>query len=169
MFKSPCINMKPMGALSMFPESEIRDHCTLPCSVCVLSRFGHVWLCDPIDCSPPGSSVHGIPQQEYQGGLLCPPLGDLPNPGIEPVSLMSPALAASFFTTTATWEARCLSIHTWHLKIFCRAFPKAAPPCMLTPAMCSIISLWWAKSCYSNFPKYWMKTGFLLYGCVVPP
>ena len=38
--------------------------------------------------------------------LLCPPPGDLPNPGIEPVSLMSPASAGRFFTTSATWEAR---------------------------------------------------------------
>ena len=29
---------------------------------CVLSRFSHVRLCDPVDCSPPGSSVRGIPQ-----------------------------------------------------------------------------------------------------------
>ena len=38
-------------------------------------------------------------------GLPCPPPGDLPNPGIEPMSLMSPALAGRFFTTHATWEA----------------------------------------------------------------
>ena len=34
--------------------------------MCVLSRFSHVWLCSPIDCSPPGSSVHGI----VQAGIL---------------------------------------------------------------------------------------------------
>ena len=44
-------------------------------------------------------------KQEYWSGLPCPPPGDLPNPGIEPVSLMSPALAGGFFTTSATWEA----------------------------------------------------------------
>ena len=32
-------------------------------------------------------------------------LGDLPNPGIKPVSFVSPALAGGFFTTSATWEA----------------------------------------------------------------
>ena len=37
--------------------------------------------------------------------VACPPPGDLPNPGIKPVSLTSPALAGSFFTTSATWEA----------------------------------------------------------------
>ena len=56
-------------------------------------------------CSPPGSSLHGFPSQEYWSGLPCPPPWDLPNPGIEPVSLMSPALAGGFFTTSATWEA----------------------------------------------------------------
>ena len=33
------------------------------------------------------------------------PLGDLPDRGIEPASLVSPSLAAGFFTTSATWEA----------------------------------------------------------------
>ena len=44
-------------------------------------------------------------RQEYWSGLLCPPPGDLPDPGIEPSSLMYPALAGGFFTTSATWEA----------------------------------------------------------------
>ena len=43
--------------------------------------------------------------QEYWSGLPCPPPEDLPNPGIEPTSLMSPALAGGYFTTSATWEA----------------------------------------------------------------
>ena len=37
--------------------------------------------------------------------MPCPPPGDLPNPGIEPASLIFPALADRFFTTSATWEA----------------------------------------------------------------
>ena len=38
-------------------------------------------LCDPMDCSRPGSSVHGIsPRQEYWSGMPCPPPEDLPNP-----------------------------------------------------------------------------------------
>ena len=36
--------------------------------------------------------------------LPCPPPGDLPNPGIELASLMSPALATEFFITSTTWE-----------------------------------------------------------------
>ena len=41
-------------------------------------------LCDPMDCSPPGSSVYGISRQEYWSGLPFPSPGDLPDPGIEP-------------------------------------------------------------------------------------
>ena len=47
----------------------------------------------------------GFSRQEYWSGLPCPPTGDLPNPGIEPVFLMSPALAGEFFTTGTAWEA----------------------------------------------------------------
>ena len=43
-------------------------------------------------------------RQEYWSGLPFPPLGDLPDSGIEPASLMSPALAGRFFTTNAAWE-----------------------------------------------------------------
>ena len=46
----------------------------------------------------------GFSRQEYWSGLPCPPPGDLPNPGIKPVSLVSLALAGRFFTTGATWE-----------------------------------------------------------------
>ena len=51
----------------------------------------------------------GFPRQEYWRGLPSPPLEDLPDSGIEPAPLMSPALAGGFFTTNATWEAFCIS------------------------------------------------------------
>ena len=47
----------------------------------------------------------GFSRQEYWSELLCPPPGDLPNPGIKPTSLTSPALAGELFTTSTTWEA----------------------------------------------------------------
>ena len=53
-------------------------------------------LCDPMDCSPSGSSVHGILQTRKLHGLPFPSPGDLPDPEIKPES---PALAG------ATWEA----------------------------------------------------------------
>ena len=48
----------------------------------------------------------GLFQQKYWSGLPCPPPGDLSDPWIQSVPLMSPALAAGFFTTNTTWEAQ---------------------------------------------------------------
>ena len=53
----------------------------------VLCVCAKLLFCDPMDCSLPGSSVHGFSRQEYWSGLPCPPPGDLPNPGFEPRSL----------------------------------------------------------------------------------
>ena len=50
-------------------------------------------LCNPMDCSPPGSSVHGD-SPGNNTGLLFPTPGDLPNPGIKTASLMSPYWAS---------------------------------------------------------------------------
>ena len=47
----------------------------------------------------------GFSRQEFWSGLPFPPPGDLPHPGIEPMSLTSSALAGWFFTTSTTWEA----------------------------------------------------------------
>ena len=49
-------------------------------------------LCDPIDCSLPGSSVHGLLQQEYWSGLPFPSPEDLPDPGIRSSSLQADSL-----------------------------------------------------------------------------
>ena len=60
----------------------------------------YVTLCDPMDCSPPGSSLSmEFSRQEYWSRLPFSSPGHLPNPEIEPASLMSPALAVRFFTT----------------------------------------------------------------------
>ena len=58
-----------------------------------------------MDCSPLGSSVHGILQARILEWLLLPTPGDLPEPGLKPMSLVSPALAGEFFSTSATWKA----------------------------------------------------------------
>ena len=56
-----------------------------------------------LHCSPPGSSVHGILQARIlEWVAVFPPSRDLSDPGVEPASLMSPALAGRFFTATAT-------------------------------------------------------------------
>ena len=59
---------------------------------CVCTRTGQT-LCNPMDCSLPRSSVHGIFQARILEPVPFPSLGDLPNPGIKPVSLASSALA----------------------------------------------------------------------------
>ena len=63
-------------------------------------------LCYPMDYSPPGSSVHGTHQARILQWVAMPSSRDLPNPKIEPTPPVSPALADSFFTTSATWEAQ---------------------------------------------------------------
>ena len=58
-----------------------------------------------MNCSSPGTSVHGLLQAGILEWVACPSPGDLPNPEIKLMSLMSPALAGGFFTTSATCEA----------------------------------------------------------------
>ena len=77
-----------------------------------VSRFSHfrlfatLWA---VACQ--ASPSKGFSRQEYWSGLPCPPPGILPDPGIEPVCLMSPALAGRFFTTRPSGkpkkEAKC--------------------------------------------------------------
>ena len=61
-----------------------------------LSHFvlSHVRLCNTLDCSSPGSTSTGFPRQETWSGFPFPPPGDLPNPGSEPTSPVSPELQA---------------------------------------------------------------------------
>ena len=81
-----------------------------PMCMCAELLQSCVTLSDPMDCGTPGSSAHGMLQAKnwsvcILGGGKCTPPGDLPDPGIKSVSLMSPALGGGFFTTSDTWEA----------------------------------------------------------------
>ena len=62
-------------------------------------------LCEPMDCGPPGSSVQGILQARRVEWVAVPSSGHLPDPGVDPTSLVSPALAGRVFTTGASREA----------------------------------------------------------------
>ena len=89
------------------------------CGVCSHNRVSHLCVCvyvcvrlsmsnsfvtpSTVACQAPPSM--GFSRQEYWRGLPLPSPGDLPNPGIEPTSPVSPALASVFFTTRATWWA----------------------------------------------------------------
>ena len=74
--------------------------CVCVCA-CVLSRFSYVCLCATLWTVARQAPLSiGFSRQEYWSGLPCPPSGDLPNPGIELVSL---ALTGRFFITRVTW------------------------------------------------------------------
>ena len=86
---------------------------THPCSspfhrrACKLSRLSCVWLFATLWIVAHQAPLFmGFSRQEYWSGLPCSPPGDLPYPGIKPVSLTSPALAGAFSNTSATWEAQ---------------------------------------------------------------
>ena len=68
--------------------------------VCVLRCFSRVPLFATLwTVAHQAPLSMGFSRQGYWRGLPCPPPGDLPNPGIKPMSLLSPALAGGFFTT----------------------------------------------------------------------
>ena len=69
-----------------FPSSTVCRSCDPIFHFLCLDAQLCLTFCDPMDCSPPGSSVHGDSRQEHWSGLPFPPPGDLPNPGIEPRS-----------------------------------------------------------------------------------
>ena len=70
--------------------------------VCVLGSFSCVRLFATqwtVTCQAP--LFMGFCKQEYWNSFPCPPPGDPPNPGMEPATLVSPALAGKFFTASA--------------------------------------------------------------------
>ena len=79
--------------------------CVCVC-VSVLNHFSCVSLCNPMDCSPPGSSVHGTLQARILEWPAVPSSRESSQPGVKPMSLTSLALAGGFFTSSATWEAK---------------------------------------------------------------
>ena len=77
----------------------------LPSCYSVLSHFSRIqFFVTPWTVDHRAPLAMGFSRQEYWSGLPCPPAGDLPNPGMEPPSLMSPVLAGGFFTISATWS-----------------------------------------------------------------
>ena len=93
-----CVNL-------WFGTHIIHNYIQRSCCSCVLCCFSCVWLCVTqwtVTLQAPLSI--GILQTKIWSGLPCPPPGYLPNQGIEPMSLMSSALAGRFFTTSATWK-----------------------------------------------------------------
>ena len=69
-------------------------------------------LCNPMDHSPTGSSVIGILQARILEWLPCPPPGDLPDPGIEPIPCVS-CITGSFFTAETLGKSKTESCFIW--------------------------------------------------------
>ena len=86
---------------------------------CMLSHFSHVHL-----CASSWTEARQAPlsmefsRQEYWSGLPFHPPRDLPDPGIKPMSLRSPALARMFFTTSTTWEVHICKYPLFFLNSF---------------------------------------------------
>ena len=75
---------------------------------CVLSPFSHVDSATLWTVALQAPLSMGILRQEYWSGLPCHTARDLPDSGIKPMSLRSPALSGRFFTTSTTWDASCI-------------------------------------------------------------
>ena len=88
------------GFQSLQQHVELVLHAAV-CCTCVLNCQTCLTLCNLMDCSPPGSSVYGISQARIPEWVLSTP-GDLPHPGIEPVS------QGQFFTTEPPGKPCCL-------------------------------------------------------------
>ena len=78
--------------------AKIKTQCSMGEFNSMPSCFICVWLFETLwTVSRQAPLSMGFSRQEYWSGSPCPPAGDLPDPGMEPVSLMYPALAGSFF------------------------------------------------------------------------
>ena len=112
------IELKSLGIWSVYPSRLIPN-----CSpfTCVLSHFSCVQLSATLWTVAHLARLSvGFSRQGYSSGLSCPPPEDFTNPGIKPVSLMSPALAGGFLTSSATWEAHSFFKHlkSYHFILF---------------------------------------------------
>ena len=102
----------------------------------LLSHSHRDWLSDRLmACSPPGQAPlsMGFSRQEYWSGLPCPPPGDLPNPGIKPASLMSPALVGTSLPSAPPGKP-----HTY-IKYIHNMHAAAAKSLQSCPTLCNSI------------------------------
>ena len=110
--------MSPALAGGFFITKPPAKPLTEPLLLLLLSRYSHVQLCKTPEMAAHQAPLSmGFPRQEYWCGLPFPPLGDIPDPGIEP---MSPALAGGFFTTEPPGSCCHYVNKFWQERAFCR-------------------------------------------------
>ena len=137
-------------------------------------------LCNPMDCSLPGSSVHGIFQANYWGELPFPTLGDLPTPRVKPASPGSPALAGRLFITeppgkptsgqppicvcelprplVSTWDVLSVSLLPQHGPLCCSFSPaNTFHPQSLCPWRFLCLELCHPEGHKTCFPLYFLQ------------
>ena len=87
--------------------------------VCVCSKLIQLCLtlCDPIDCSLSDSSDYEVLQARILEWVAVPSSRGSSNSGIEPTSLMFPALAGGVFITSATWEAHIYVYYIFFIRL----------------------------------------------------
>ena len=100
-------------------QVKIEDTPHKPSSVLVCAELLQSCLivCDPMDCSPPGSSLCGILQARVLQWVAMPSSRGSSKLGIEPESLMSPTLSGGFLTSSATWEAQFSTQHSRNVTV----------------------------------------------------
>ena len=135
--------------------------------VCVCS-LSHVWL-----FATPWTVAHQVPRsmdfssQEHWRGFLFTSSGDLPDPGIEPASLASPALTGRFFTTSTTWEA--LNINFFDISLMIPSLScLILKICVSLISVAASLSIWFVfekNTCCINFLKFFLNSDMLL--CVL--
>ena len=101
----------------------------------MLSHFSRVWLfVTPLIVASQAPLSTGFSRQRSWNGLPFSPPGDLPDPGIKPTSLMSPALAGGLFTTHTTGEALRTSLNITSLVM------------KFLPTSTAFLEKWWQKN-----------------------
>jgi len=101
-----------MGQI-LSPKMPVSKSSWWDCCCCLVAELCPLFS-DSMDCSLPGSSVHGIPWKRILKRLPFPPSGNLPNPGIE---LTSPAMAGGFFTTEPSGKPSWWDYQTWNNRL----------------------------------------------------
>ena len=98
-----------VNVMAAKPKAIIRMRRPLETFVCMCAKSLQLCLtlCDPVDCSPLGSSVGRILQARILEWVAMSPPGNLPDSGVEPES---PALAGEFITSSTTWDAPSRSL-----------------------------------------------------------
>ena len=119
------------------PQSYLED--LIPRQLCMHAKSlqSCLTLCDSMNCGPPGPSVHVILQARILEWVAMTSFRDLPDLGIKPTSLASPALAGGFFTTSANLEAQdncilkiwyCFALYFFQIFVFiCHCIPFFPP------------------------------------------